>query len=243
MCLNNIRIIEKIILSQIERYPKLEIRDAVKALYQSEFGCGHFVSDEITAMYMLTKKLKGLAEDRNIDEFIEPIADSFCRVHIDKIKKAEMSQSALLQLFMLSSKYNPGSKVGFYEMLQYFQSLCSTNELSFDLFEVEKFINDYKDSDFTAVHHTDTFRENYNPAYRVIKKDYRTLIPLLCKIDELLAKEDKLIIAIDGNRAAGKTTLSDFLTSIYDCNLFHIDDFSCVLASALKNACLNSTGI
>ncbi len=49
---------------------------------------------------------------------------------------------------------------------------------------------------------------------------------VLLEIDNLLASEkDNIIIAIDGKCASGKTTLAYYLQSIYDCNLFHMDDF------------------
>lgn len=46
-------------------------------------------------------------------------------------------------------------------------------------------------------------------------------------IEELLINSPKevLIIAIDGKCASGKTTLAYYLRSLYDCNLFHMDDF------------------
>ena len=45
------------------------------------------------------------------------------------------------------------------------------------------------------------------------------------KIDELLAQNRHIIVAIDGSCAAGKTTLAGKLSEIYDCNVFHMDDF------------------
>ncbi len=45
------------------------------------------------------------------------------------------------------------------------------------------------------------------------------------KIDNLLNTRDKLIIAIDGKSTSGKTTLANKLLELYDCNVFHIDDF------------------
>ena len=36
---------------------------------------------------------------------------------------------------------------------------------------------------------------------------------------------DRLIIAIDGNCTSGKTTLAGQLAALYDCNVFHMDDF------------------
>ena len=44
-------------------------------------------------------------------------------------------------------------------------------------------------------------------------------------IDRLLAQKDRVIIAIDGKCTSGKTTLARRLAEIYDCNLFHMDDF------------------
>jgi len=45
------------------------------------------------------------------------------------------------------------------------------------------------------------------------------------QIKELLAEKDMVIVAIDGKCTSGKTTLSSKLAEIYDCNVFHMDDF------------------
>ena len=45
------------------------------------------------------------------------------------------------------------------------------------------------------------------------------------KIDELLTQKDMVIVAIDGRCTSGKTTLASKLAEIYDCNVFHMDDF------------------
>ena len=48
---------------------------------------------------------------------------------------------------------------------------------------------------------------------------------LKAHIDPLLRLPGPILIAIDGSCAAGKTTLATALAEIYDCNLFHMDDF------------------
>lgn len=53
----------------------------------------------------------------------------------------------------------------------------------------------------------------------------RTLETVRQQIDRLLAEKDFLIIAIDGKCASGKTTLASGLAAIYDCNVFHMDEF------------------
>ena len=44
-------------------------------------------------------------------------------------------------------------------------------------------------------------------------------------IDALLEKGMPVVIAIEGNCTAGKTTLAAALEKEYDCNVFHMDDF------------------
>ncbi len=45
------------------------------------------------------------------------------------------------------------------------------------------------------------------------------------QIDALLKEKDFMIVAIDGRCTSGKTTLAAKLAEIYNCNVFHIDDF------------------
>ena len=45
------------------------------------------------------------------------------------------------------------------------------------------------------------------------------------QIDQLLNRNDRIIVAIDGKCTSGKTTLAARLAKRYDCNLFHMDDF------------------
>lgn len=51
--------------------------------------------------------------------------------------------------------------------------------------------------------------------------------PVKEAIEALLAEQEKklIIIAIDGKCASGKTTLGYYLQEVFDCNLFHMDDF------------------
>ncbi|MDD5864261.1 MAG: phosphoribulokinase [Firmicutes bacterium] len=48
---------------------------------------------------------------------------------------------------------------------------------------------------------------------------------ITCRIDRLLAERERVLVAIDGSCAAGKTTLAGQLAERYDCNVFHMDDF------------------
>jgi thymidylate kinase len=40
-----------------------------------------------------------------------------------------------------------------------------------------------------------------------------------------LERHDRLTVAIEGSCTAGKTTLAGALAEVFDCNVFHMDDF------------------
>lgn len=45
------------------------------------------------------------------------------------------------------------------------------------------------------------------------------------RIDQLLEQQETVLVAIDGNCTAGKTTLARQLQRIYNCTVFHMDEF------------------
>jgi len=55
--------------------------------------------------------------------------------------------------------------------------------------------------------------------------DNRFFGEILDKIDSLLQKRSSIIVAIDGNSGAGKSSLSDWIEKQRDCNVFHMDHF------------------
>ena len=48
---------------------------------------------------------------------------------------------------------------------------------------------------------------------------------IYARIDALLQAKDSVLVAIDGCCTAGKTTLARQLRRVYDCNVFHMDEF------------------
>ena len=75
---------------QCARYPALETQDLLKALHQSVYGCGHFVSD--AAADLLEQELASLRPDASVDA--EPLDGSFCRLHLGYLRSSGLRHTA-----------------------------------------------------------------------------------------------------------------------------------------------------
>ncbi|MDO9628761.1 MAG: deoxynucleoside kinase [Acholeplasmataceae bacterium] len=62
-------------------------------------------------------------------------------------------------------------------------------------------------------------------SYFIVRKDWVGKLYVFSAIDTLLMKEKKIAIALDGNASSGKTSFGKLLNQVYDCNLFHIDNY------------------
>jgi uridine kinase len=59
----------------------------------------------------------------------------------------------------------------------------------------------------------------------LIRAEYADYIDVFKRINALLERKKTITVAIDGGSASGKTTLAGLLSDLYDCNVFHMDDF------------------
>ena len=208
------------LLDQCARYPALRPGDLLKALHQSVFGCGHFITDEAAGLAYLREELPRAACSE-----VEPLDGGFCRVHLGILKETGLSAETLFHLFALSAETTCGTVETLEEKLAVLMELAAEGRLPFSYEETAAVVEDWRKAGFPACHHYPAFRAAYTPAYRVVRREYAWAIPLLAAMDRRLAKNSRLLVAIEGGSASGKTTLAALLARVYDCNVFHMDDF------------------
>ena len=210
-----------LLLDQCARYPALRPQDLLKALHQSCCGCGHFISDETAAWELLLREL----EQEDLSEEIEPLGKGYCRVHLGVLRGSGLNPRTLFRLFTLSAEAPTGGAAALRERLTALTELAAENRLPVSLDETTSAIAEWQAAGFPACRHSPEFRNAYHPAYRVIRAEFLPLFPLLTAIDQTLARQETLTVAIEGGSASGKTTLADLLSRIYDCTVLHMDDF------------------
>lgn len=205
-----------ILIEYYKTYPQMQAQDLFKFLYQSVFGCEHMISSP-EAVIDYIKEEGANAENPDI----EPLDGNYSRVHLGYLNLG-LSAETLGKLFFLSAKHPKGDIYALEEKLLVAKELVTSGKLP--LTQFDESLNDWKAKGYPALHHSDTFRACYKPSYRVIANDYIPYLPLFTKIDSMM-KKCRVNLAIEGGSASGKSTLGDLLCKIYDCNLFHMDDF------------------
>ena len=211
----------ELLTEHYKKYPKLELRDFFKFIHQSSFGCEHWVSSLDTAQDYIKEEYKTISSDAL--PLIEHLDGNYSRVHLSYLKKG-LSEETLGKLFYLSSRKEENGKEELLKKLDVLKELIYEKELPFDMDEFKSAVSMWSKNEYQAVHHSDTFRAEYKPAYRIVANEYIPYLPLFINIDKML-KEGQVNMAIEGGSASGKTTLSKLLSEIYDCNIFHADDF------------------
>lgn len=167
----------QVIERHIELYPKCEPNDIVKLLYQSEFGCGHFVRSKEIAEEYLKREYEACMLTTEADAAREhPLTDEtggmFVRVHLEPLALYGIPLSRLAELFVRSSEIRTGSTDEMLKKLSLLKEICRQGKTPFDEEKLSGFLEKYIAAGCPAIHHSETYRRLYHPAYRVICKRF-----------------------------------------------------------------------
>ena len=210
-------------------HPQLLPQDAVKFCYQSAFGGGHLITDPARAAQYLKSERAAAVADPALP-LTEPLGGGLVRLNLASPEAQALSDSTILRIFAASAEHvlaKEDNTARFAAMLQSLESLAAENETPFSAEALAAYLKEYRAAGCPMVSHTEQYRAAYKPAYRVVEAAYIPLLSSVARIDTLLTEHpDRCVtVAIDGHAASGKTTCASLLAALYDCNVFHMDDY------------------
>lgn len=159
----------EILLSHFARYPKTTPQDAVKLLYQSAFGPGHLIRDEDMARARLTEELAATPE--NDGPLLEDIGGGYARLYLGAAKAQKLPFDTIFARFLASAKADCPGKAAFEAGLSCLEGLTAQGRAPFDSAALEAYLTEYRAEGCPMVSHSQTYRDHYHPAYRVVKHD------------------------------------------------------------------------
>ena len=158
--------IENALRSHSKKYPMMKPCDAVKLIYQASFGAGHIISDAESARIYFDREINVTPLDESAP-FYEEIGNGFYRYNLSS-KALRENRDKVFDLFILSANETNKNKALFEDSLEVLKKLAEENVFSFSSDELLRYLEKYIEAGCPMVSHSETYRKNYRPAYRVI---------------------------------------------------------------------------
>ena len=208
---------------QLNRHPSMQPQDVVKMCYQAAYGAEHLLSDLERAKTYLQKEYDQV--EPSSEPLYEQISDKVCRINLAGWKEKKLPIEWLFRMFVASCKVEESAEQQFLEYLQEAEQVVCSANVGFSMKDWEQYLKEYKNAGMPSVHHSEQYRENEHPAYRIADSRFCRMLPVLEGIKQCEDGKETCVIAIDGRAASGKTTLANCLQIVLDADVVHMDDF------------------
>lgn len=159
--------LEQILRSHARQYPLMQPTDAVKLIYQNEFGGGHLIQNTAACLAYLQKEYEATEKDPAMPLY-EKIGNGILRVNLAALHPDEVLP--LGQRFLDSAAVHKGKTDRFLEKLNVLCKLTEEGIFSFDIPSLQAYLQQYEAAGYPPVSHSETYRNAYHPAYRIVRK-------------------------------------------------------------------------
>ena len=157
--------LERILREHAKRYPLMQPTDAVKLIYQNEFGGGHLIWDEEACLNYLRREYADLEKDPTVPLY-EDIGNGIIRVNLAAVKPENLER--LGRAFIDSAARHKGSLDSFLNKLKVLETLTEEGVFPFDTNALSVYLSEYKAAGYPVVSHSPDYRAFYKPAYRIM---------------------------------------------------------------------------
>ena len=161
--------LQDILTGHFSRYPMMRPQDALKLLYQAEFGPGHLLRDESRVRQRLREEMAALTPDAG-EMLYELVGGGLCRLSLRACLARGVAEETVFSLLSETARTAHGEKARFLSSLRLVTELAEEDEAPFDFAEWETYLAYYDMKKCPAVHHSEAYRAAYQPAYRVVSQ-------------------------------------------------------------------------
>ena len=167
----NTKALDQILLTHAHHYPLMEPRDAVKLIYQNEFGGGHLIRDEAACVVYLQREYGSVAQSADVP-LTEDIGNGLVRVNLAALDAHAYPPEALAADFIRSAADHTGNLESFLAKLAVLRQLTRDGHFGFSPEVLENYLCSYAEAGYPMVSHSEAYRSAYGPAYRIVLKKY-----------------------------------------------------------------------
>ena len=164
-----------ILREQIENHPNQTLQDVYKSCYQDEYGPGHLISNESSAINSLFQEINSIEKDYNPPTLIEKtgIYGNYLRVDLTLVRDGIVPFFVLFRALTISAAIGgQKSDKNWDKIWNEIAQAIIDSDLRFENFEEDlKRLEIISKSDDKVVHHSEMYENTYHPHYRIIEKN------------------------------------------------------------------------
>ncbi|NLO99848.1 MAG: hypothetical protein GX386_06120 [Clostridiaceae bacterium] len=160
----------KILTQHAKKYPLMEPVDAVKLIFQNEFGGGHLITGKEAGLNRLQEEYRNIIQSDDIT-LHEDIGNGIARINLSALDAYGLTIKKLNDIFVASSSIIQGSKESFIKKLNTLEKLTREGLFKFDSHSLHAYLEVYISIGCPPVSHSKIYRDTYKPAYRVVCKN------------------------------------------------------------------------
>ena len=153
--------------NQLKMHPSMQYQDIAKLCYQSAFGAEHILSDIERARAYLCSEFESIVPTD--EPLFEQISPQIVRVNLGAWKREERDSLLLFEAFKNSSTVSTNGNRMLMEYISVAERVMLAKMKGFSLDEWRDFLDEYREAGMPPIHHSDAYRENENPHYRIVK--------------------------------------------------------------------------
>lgn len=213
----------QILTDHAKRYPLMDPCDAVKLIFQNEFGGEHLICEPSATLAWLRAERAATPPDPGALP-VEDIGNGMVRVALAALEYSDIALRALNRDFFRSAQIHVGRRKTFLEKLDILRLLAEERVFSFTCQELEEYLERYISTGCVPLSHSPAYRAAYRPAYRVVRRS-SSLVVLLRDLEQLKARGERAVVAIDGRCGSGKSTLAACLSERLGAPVVPMDHF------------------
>ncbi len=170
--------LKDILILHFNIYPEMRPQDAVKLVYQNEFGGGHMIKDKAESLKHLIRELEVTPTNPALP-FSHPIGNGLVRINLPTLTEWGITPKELNDAFAESAAKVRGSIDAFKEKLGILKKLVGElDKAPFSYNELSVYLSEYEKSGYPMVSHSSEYKDKYAPAYRIVLE--KLLIPKSC---------------------------------------------------------------
>ena len=162
----------EVVSLHLRRYPAMEMQDLYKLTFQAAMGSEHAVPSREGARQWLDREFATL-EPVPAEPATDPLSPDgeLIRIHLRAFEERGGNPDKLLDAFVATAQVYEGSTDRLERLWGHLESMAAAGGIDFELDQLEAFLAEMRSLGFPAVRHSNTYRELYQPAYRVVLRE------------------------------------------------------------------------